>query len=165
MALNKVTYVDGETVITAENLNDIQDAIIDLEQGGGSGVDYSSLTNKPSINSVTLDGNKTAAQLGLSKQVVEVTVSNTGTVTQALDAGKVYHFTGDLVALTITFNAAAAGTLAQYHFDFNCGSAAVPLTMPASVIMPDGFTTDVNMHYEVDVLNNYAVIANWEAST
>lgn len=34
MALNKVIYVDGETVITAENLNDIQDAIIDLEQGG-----------------------------------------------------------------------------------------------------------------------------------
>ena len=28
MALNKRTYVDGETVITAENLNDIQDEVI-----------------------------------------------------------------------------------------------------------------------------------------
>lgn len=28
MALNKVTYVDEETVIHAENLNDIQDEII-----------------------------------------------------------------------------------------------------------------------------------------
>lgn len=36
MALNKVTYVDDETVITAENLNDIQDAIIDLENAGSS---------------------------------------------------------------------------------------------------------------------------------
>lgn len=35
MALNKVTYVDNETVIYAQNLNDIQDAIIALEQGGG----------------------------------------------------------------------------------------------------------------------------------
>lgn len=29
MALNKVTYVDGRTIITAKNLNDIQDEIID----------------------------------------------------------------------------------------------------------------------------------------
>ena len=28
MALNKVTYVDNETVIGAQNLNDIQDEII-----------------------------------------------------------------------------------------------------------------------------------------
>lgn len=31
MSLVKRTYVDGETVITAENLNDIQDAIIENE--------------------------------------------------------------------------------------------------------------------------------------
>ena len=31
MALTKVTYVDGTTVIRAKNLNDIQDAIIELE--------------------------------------------------------------------------------------------------------------------------------------
>jgi hypothetical protein len=28
MALNKVNYIDGETVISAENLNDIQDEVI-----------------------------------------------------------------------------------------------------------------------------------------
>lgn len=34
--------------------------------GGGGGVtDYSALTNKPSINSVTLNGNKTASDLGM----------------------------------------------------------------------------------------------------
>lgn len=32
MALTKVTYVNGTTVIGAENLNDIQDAIIALEE-------------------------------------------------------------------------------------------------------------------------------------
>ena len=31
MALTKVTYTDDETVITAQNLNDIQDSIIELE--------------------------------------------------------------------------------------------------------------------------------------
>lgn len=38
MALNKVNYVDGETVITAENLNDIQDAIIALENAPAQGL-------------------------------------------------------------------------------------------------------------------------------
>lgn len=38
MALNKVNYVDGETVITAENMNDIQDAIIALEETPAQGV-------------------------------------------------------------------------------------------------------------------------------
>lgn len=37
MALNKVIYVDGVTVITAENLNDIQDAIIALENAPTGG--------------------------------------------------------------------------------------------------------------------------------
>lgn len=32
MALNKVTYVDNETVIGADNLNEIQDAIVALEK-------------------------------------------------------------------------------------------------------------------------------------
>ena len=34
MALNKITYVDGQTVITASNLNNIQDSIITLENSG-----------------------------------------------------------------------------------------------------------------------------------
>ncbi len=40
MTLKKVNYVSGKTVITAENLNDIQDAVLALESkdGGGSGL-------------------------------------------------------------------------------------------------------------------------------
>ena len=54
MALNKVIYVDGVTVITAENLNDIQDAIIDLEQSGTITVDsaLSSTSENPVQNKV-----------------------------------------------------------------------------------------------------------------
>ena len=36
-ALNKRTYVNSETTITAENLNDIQDSIIALQTDGGGG--------------------------------------------------------------------------------------------------------------------------------
>ena len=37
MALTKRNYVSGKTVITAENLNEIQDAIIALESAGDDG--------------------------------------------------------------------------------------------------------------------------------
>lgn len=64
MALTKVVYVNGVTVITAENLNEIQDAIIALERGGGGTSDYNDLTNKPSIGGVTLSGNKSLSDIG-----------------------------------------------------------------------------------------------------
>ena len=37
MALTKINYVSGKTVITAENLNAIQDAVLALENKGGGG--------------------------------------------------------------------------------------------------------------------------------
>ena len=53
----KVTYVDGETVIGAENLNDIQDAILDLddnkvekEQGKGLSTNDYSDTDKSKVD-------------------------------------------------------------------------------------------------------------------
>ena len=44
MALTKRNYVSGETVITAKNLNEIQDAIIALESNGGVGMDITGAT-------------------------------------------------------------------------------------------------------------------------
>lgn len=44
MALTKINYVSGKTVITAENLNDIQDAVLDLESKGGVGMGITGAT-------------------------------------------------------------------------------------------------------------------------
>lgn len=44
MALTKINYVSGETVITAKNLNEIQDAIITLESNGGGGMGITGAT-------------------------------------------------------------------------------------------------------------------------
>ena len=84
---------------------------IDTHGGGGGGTtDYSALSNKPSINDVTLSGNKTAADLGLGTYskpsggipasdiasgvipAIDATLSNTG---EAADA----KATGDALAL------------------------------------------------------------------
>ena len=94
----------------------------------------------------------------------EVTISTAGAVSQALDAGKIYHFTGALTSLTITLNAAATGKNAHYHFDFDSGSTAPTLSLPQTVKMPSGFSVEANKHYEVDILNNYGVVMSWANS-
>lgn len=100
--------------LTTTAKNNLVAAINEAAQSGGGGgggtTDYSALSNKPSINDVTLSGNKTAADLGLGTYskpsggipasdiasgvipVIDATLSNTG---EAADA----KATGDALAL------------------------------------------------------------------
>lgn len=57
MALTKRNYVSGETVITAENLNEIQDAIIALESNGGVGMGITGATVGQIAKIATVDEN------------------------------------------------------------------------------------------------------------
>lgn len=246
MALTKVEYVDGVTVIYGQNLNDIQDAIIALENGGGgssafvvtytaAGVGtatcdktYSQImaalqakqeilafyiansTVAAQLTTVAIDPNNadilfTNAQNGgvttlrhnsagtitvssndgyvfrdqgvahagkflvvgndgnvtTKVQTEEVTVSTAGAVSQALDAGKIYHFTGAVSSLSLSLNSPSSGQLAQYHFDFESGSTPATVTL-AGVTWPDGsFSPEASKRYEVDILNGYGVYLSW----
>lgn len=91
--------------------------------------------------------------------ISEVTISNSGNISQLLDAGKIYHFTGSLTSLTITLN--PTNGLSQYHFDFNAGATAPTLTIPQGITMPYGFSVSANTHYEIDILNGYGVVSSW----
>lgn len=57
MALTKINYVSGKTVITAENLNDIQDAVLDLERKGGVGMGITGATVGQIAKITAVDGN------------------------------------------------------------------------------------------------------------
>lgn len=59
MALKKTTYVSGSTIITAENLNDIQDSVIALEN-----------TEKTSISGGAVTGGANAL---VTKEVLDAT--------------------------------------------------------------------------------------------
>ena len=125
-----------------------------------SNTTYVSTVNGSS-GAVTLSIPSTAADVGAEPAVTEVTVSTAGDVSQSLDAGKIYHFTGAVSSLTLTLNAAGTGQLAQYHFDFDSGSTAATVTL-AGVTWPDGsFVPEASKHYEVDILNGYGVIMAW----
>lgn len=88
-------------------------------------------------------------------------IDDDGAVTQALDAGKIYFFSGTLTALTITLSQATAP--AQYHFIFD---GEPTLTMPNTVVMPDDFQVDASKHYEIDILtvdgvNYFGTAQSW----
>lgn len=55
----------GQVLAKASN-TDYDTEWVDQSGGGGGTTDYDDLIDKPSINNVTLSGNKTAAQLGLA---------------------------------------------------------------------------------------------------
>jgi hypothetical protein len=68
MPLQKRVYSENETVITAQNLNDIQDAIIALENNGGSGGSGGDVTGVKGTNESsyrTGNVNITKANIGL----------------------------------------------------------------------------------------------------
>lgn len=66
---------------------------MNFNRSGGSGTsDYSQLSNKPQINGVTLDGNKTSADLGLMPQVYSTTEEEVGTW---IDGKPIYQSTID----------------------------------------------------------------------
>jgi len=95
-----------------------------------------------------------------SKVISEITISSSGVVSQQLQPDTIYHFTSTaLTDLTLTF--ASVTSTAQYHFDFISPSTAVNLTLPQSVNMPSNFTVEANTRYEIDVINNYGVFAEW----
>ena len=96
-------------------------------------------------------------------QVGEVTVSSNGAVSRALSPNVVYHFTGNLTSLTITFVSSTIAT-AHYHFDFISGSTAPTLTLPSTVVMPDDFSVDGGKRYEIDILSNYGTAQSWGVS-
>lgn len=74
-------YVAGSNITITEN-QDGTETIASTGGGGGGTTDYSDLTNKPSINNVTLSGDKTTSDLGIN-EVPDVTSSDDGKILKA----------------------------------------------------------------------------------
>lgn len=138
MAINKVLY--GNTVLL-----DITDTTAAAEDVMVGKYFYAA-------NGVKMEGTATL-------QVPEITISSSGSVSQALQPDTVYHFTSEEITdLTITFDGQSD---AQYHFDFISPAAAATLTLPAAVVMPKSFSVEENSKYEIDIVNNQGVYAVW----
>ncbi|MBQ6274491.1 MAG: hypothetical protein IJK63_09735 [Oscillospiraceae bacterium] len=98
---------------------------------------------------------------GKADKVQGITVATDGAVSQTVEPGKAYHFTGELTALTITTATPGEG---HYHLDFVSSATAPTVTLPGAWIMPNGFQVEANTRYEIDVLDGYAVAQGWGVS-
>ena len=138
----------------------------DVGLGNVDNVRQYSATNPPpypvtSVNGQTGTVVLDADDVGAEPAVIEVTISTSGAVTQALDAGTIYHFTGNLTSLTVT---ATNPTTGRYQFDFISGATVPTLTVPASWVMPDNFMVEPSARYSLTVENGYCSLKKWSDS-
>lgn len=129
--------------------------------GGGSGSgSYSDLTNKPKINSVTLSGNKSLSDLGISAEGSEEVsiVSPASGTTFTLDPCPVTYAFGEKAELTVTVTATS-----QYHFSFSCPSGTATVLTITGETGRAGDTLEAGKTYEVDVWNGITIVKAVEA--
>lgn len=100
---------------------------------GGTSVTVFLVDNVPTANSNNLVKSG-GVYLSLLTEVVEVTTE--GSVSQAMDAGKFYKFTGGtngVSSLTLTLNDGESGYLESYFGKFTTASAGCTLSLPITV--------------------------------
>lgn len=129
--------------------------------GGETGTsNYNDLSNKPSINGVTLEGNKTSEDFGISAKMTQVD-HGTSDITFTLHPNQ-YHTWGAVASLTLTLGAETSGQANGYWFSFDSGDTATTLSLPETV--KTDIVVEANTHYECIVVGNYMTFCDWEVS-
>ena len=88
-----------------------------------------------------------------------VTDLSSTSITLAASANAVYNY-GELTSLTVSSFPASG----EFSIVFVSGSTETVLTVPQTLIMPDGFAVEASTRYEINVKNGYAVVAGWAVS-
>ncbi len=131
-------------------LNPVLYAKVLWASGGGS---VSSVNGQ--TGAVVLDAGDVGA--AAAETVVEVT----GTTPTITPAPNTIYKCGTLDSLTVS-NPPAAGA---YSIVFTSGSTATTTTIPATILGLEDFAAEANTIYEINVLDNRAVVGEWEVST
>lgn len=127
-------------------LKDIADA-----QGGGGG----SVT---SVNGQTGAVVLTASDVGAA--AVETVVEVEGTTPTITPSANTVYNCCELTSLTIT-DPPATGA---YSIVFTSGATATATTIPATIQGLESFTAEANSLYEINVLDNRALVGSWVVS-
>lgn len=174
-AVNSVNGQTGDVVLDAEDVGALPDDTTAADLGAyvkpSGGIPASDLASAvqtsldkadSALQSVPSTYRTAAAQDAIdatkADKVTEVTISTSGAVSQAIDPGKIYHFTGALTALTVT---ATDPTTGKYQFDFISGATAPTLIVPASWVMPDNFLVEPSARYSLSIQNGYCSLEKW----
>ena len=112
-----------------------------------------------SIVSIASTDVVTANQKPIQPGITKATVSEaTPTITPQ---NNVIYSCGELTSLTIS-NPPATGA---YSIVFTSGSTATTTTIPATILGLESFAAEANTLYEINVLDNRAVVGSWAVSS
>lgn len=129
--------------------------------GGGGTTNYNSLTNKPRVNNVTLQGNKTLSDLGIQPAgdyALEISVVQTSASTIEINPNTFYKF-GEVASLNITLASITDNTIYnEYMFEFVSGTTATTLTLPSSIKWLETPTIDANKIYQCSIVDNIGLL-------
>ena len=153
-----------------EKLSLIASALTQLGGGGGGTTNYNSLTNKPKVNNVTLQGNKTLSDLGIqpagdyaleseiSGKANKISVVQTSASTIEINPNTFYKF-GEVASLNITLASITDNTIYnEYMFEFVSGTTATTLTLPSSIKWLETPTIDANKIYQCSIVDNIGIL-------
>ncbi len=150
MELEPITHLEKSIAGTVAPVTHLEKVI--EQYGGGGGGAVSSVNGK--TGAVVLS----ASDVGASPAETVVEVSGT-TPTIEPQANTIYKC-GELTSLTIS-NTQASGA---YSIVFTSGNTATETTFPAAILGLEDFAADANTIYEINVLDNRAVIGSWAVS-
>ena len=122
--------------------------------GGGGSVTVDAALSETSENPVQ---NKTIVEALENKADKEATVTVSGTTPTITPIHNRIYTCGEVTSLTIS-NPPANGA---YSVIFTSGSTATVTTFPATILGLEDFAAEANTIYEINVLNNRAVIGSW----
>ena len=141
--------------------------------GGGGTTNYNSLSNKPRVNNVTLQGNKTLSDLGIqpagdyaleseipdvSNLANKISVVQTSASTIEINPNTFYKF-GEVASLNITLASITDNTIYnEYMFEFVSGTTATTLTLPSSIKWLETPTIDANKIYQCSIVDNIGIL-------
>ena len=137
--------------------------------GAGSGSDTLTVTQLSGRMVPIPQAGDTGKLLGVAnngrpawQQILPETVTDLSStsITLANAANNTVYSYGELTALTIS----AIANPGEFSITFTSGSTATVLTVPNTMIMPDGFSVEANTRYEINVKDGYAVCMGWAVS-
>ena len=151
MELEPITHLEKSIAGTVAPVTHLE-KVIEQYGGGGGGGAVSSVNGK--TGAVVLS----ASDVGASPAETVVEVSGT-TPTIEPQANTIYKCR-ELTSLTIS-NTQASGA---YSIVFTSGSTATETTFPATILGLEDFAAEANTIYEINVLDNRAVVGSWAVS-
>lgn len=120
--------------------------------GGGGGGAVSSVNGK--TGTVVLDADDVGAAPADAVQTVS------GTTPSITPVANTVHQCGTLTSLTVT----DPPSTGAYSIVFTSGSTPTSTTFPATILGLENFAAEANTLYEINVLDNRAVVGSWAVS-